>query len=76
VPDRGIGHWRRRAVPMRQRGSHGIMRIFVIVAKHVLVFILVHVTANAETQAEAEGGICRGDSRVVGCCGRVLVDGL
>ena len=60
---------------MRRRGSHGVRRMFVVVAKHVFVFILVHVTDTAETKAEAEGGICRGDGRLVGRCGRGLVEG-
>ena len=50
-------------------------RMFVSVAKHVFVFILVHVTVTAETKAKVEGGICRGDGRGVGCCGGGVVEG-
>ena len=44
-------------------------------AKHVLVFILVHITATAKTKAEAEGGISRGYGCEVGCCSCGLVEG-
>ena len=72
--DHGIGRWRGGAALIRPRGSHGVRKMFVVVAKHAFVLILVHVTATAETKAEVEGSIFGGDSRGVGRCHRGLVE--
>ena len=60
---------------MSPRGSHGVRRMFVVVAKHVFVFISVHVIPTAETKSKGERCICRGDGRGVGCCGGGVVEG-